>query len=436
MRRTFVRSTLAFSGLLALGITVIAQPAAAAPKGGNVIEEDDPASIGLPVTTEVKTLLPPVPEDLMNWASATQDRLENMNQFSTVSLSEDRKSAEIYWYGDATEVLNEALSAAPAAYPIDVVPTRYEPGQLRSAAMALLEAGELGGFPVTATWPDFDGSGLGVQVDGASAKRTVGPSEFQGFPVELSEGAVEPAIGRQDDNLHLGGSRLVRGLTGSRCSLGFSVQSTAASPIDGGMFASHCGNVNDAWLRPTTDPSTFVSMGKTAAEANDRDGAILTGTFFQPGVYIGSYTSQAYVGITTVNTPVNGTEICYSGSFSGTACGNIVSQPIYYYSLTGVGNITGLMTANPQGLPAFGNGDSGGPGFAVFQHTDGDLRISASTIISAIPSNNKSANCQGVPGSGPANSTNPSDRQCSHLGIVTRAKEIASSLGYTIKTVP
>ena len=110
-------------------------------------------------------------------------------------------------------------------------------------------------------------------------------------------------------------------------------------------------------------------MGSTGAEINNRDGAILTGTFFNPAVYIGSYTSDAYVGITTVNTPVNGTEICYSGSFSGTTCGNIVSQPIYNYSLTGVGNITGLMTANPQGLPAFGNGDSGGPGIAVFQHT-------------------------------------------------------------------
>ncbi|MCE7482944.1 S1 family peptidase [Microbacterium profundi] len=411
----------------------IATPATAT---SNVVEDDEPTSIDIPVTTDLKTLLPPVPEGLMNWASETQDRLESVNQFSTVSLSEDRKSAEIYWYGAATDALDEALTAAPAEYAVTVVPTLYEPGELRTAALDLLNAGEFNGSAVTATWPDFDGSGLGVQIDDMSANRGTGATEYQGFPVEVSEGEAAAAIGRQDDNLHLGGSRLVRASTGGRCSLGFSVQSTASSPTDGGMFAAHCGNVGDAWLRPTPTSGTYVSMGSTGAEINNRDGAILTGTFFNPAVYIGSYTSDAYVGITTVNTPVNGTEICYSGSFSGTTCGNIVSQPIYNYSLTGVGNITGLMTANPQGLPAFGNGDSGGPGIAVFQHTDGTLRISASTIISAIPSNNKSANCQGIPGSGPANSTNPNDRQCSHIGIVTRAKDIASSLGYSIKTVP
>jgi hypothetical protein len=392
----------------------------------------------IPVTVDLQTLLPPVPEALMDWASDTQERLADNDQFSTVSLSSDRKSAEIYWFGEQTEELSRALDDAPLAYPISIVPTAHEPGTLRRAALEVLASGDFGGAAVSATWPEFDGSGIGVKVEQSNNRRSAAPTitEYHGLPVEVTTGDFVPAVGRQDDNLHIGGSRLLK-TTGGACTLGFAVQAPndPSQYAQGGMFASHCGNVGDQWVRPSSTPGQYYTMGSTAVEVNDRDGAILHGTYFQPAVYIGSYTSNSYVGITSVNNPVNGTEICYSGSFSGTTCGNIVSQPIYNYNLAGVGAITGLMTANPQGLPGAGNGDSGGPGIVPVQHTDGSLRISASVIISAIPRYNKDANCQGEAGSGPPNSENPADRQCSHIVIATKARDIVNNLGYTIRTM-
>lgn len=200
------------------------------------------------------------------------------------------------------------------------------------------------------------------------------------------------------------------------------------------MFASHCGNIGDEWARPS-DTGAFYSMGSTGYEVDDRDGAILTKTFFQPAIYIGDWQSDAYVGITGVNNPVFNTEMCYSGSFSGTTCGSLVSVPVYNYSLGGVGDIVGVRTANPMGHPAVGNGDSGGPGVVPVAAPNGGVYLHASLIISAIPSNNKSANCQGVPGKGPVNSTNPADRQCSHIVAGTKARDIVNNLGWAIRTV-
>ncbi|WP_438354769.1 hypothetical protein [Microbacterium sp. CJ88] len=269
----------------------------------------------IPITTDLKTLLPPVSEELMNWASSTQDALADNSQFSTVNLADDRKSAQIYWYGERTPELTGALKEAPSAYTISVVPTAYEPGTLRQAALDLLDAGEFDGAAVTATWPKYDGSGIGIKVDQLASNRSADVPLYQGLPIEVSEGSATPAVGRQDDNLHIGGSRLIRSASGSQCTLGFAVQAPndPSQYAQGGMFASHCGDSGDQWVRPSST-GTYYYMGTTASEVNDRDGAILHGTFFQPAVYIGSYTSDAYVGITGVNNPVNGTEICYSES--------------------------------------------------------------------------------------------------------------------------
>lgn len=435
MRHSLTRGLLVAGTVVGLIATSVSPSFAAA----NDSSSDTESSVDIPATTDLKTLLPPVPEDLMKWASDTQTQFENDPQFSTVRLSDDRKSAEIFWHGDVTSDLTEAVAMAPATYPIEVESTAYQPGELRQAAVALLEQGTLSGATVTATWANPDGSGLGVEVIRDSAARSSeAQSEqaaFSGFPVEIAEGENVGTVGRLDDNLHIGGSRLLK-TTGGACSLGFAVQvpGEPGASGHGGMFASHCGNVGDSWVRPSSTSSVYA-MGSTAVEVNDRDGAILRGTYFQPAVYIGSYQSSSYVSVTSVNNPVANTEICYSGSFSGTTCGNLVSVPIYNYSLAGVGSITGLRTANPQGLPAAGNGDSGGPGIVVVRHTDGSLRISASVIISAIPANNKKANCQGVPGSGPDNSTNPADRQCSHIVTATKARDIANNVGYEIRTV-
>lgn len=418
--------TILVAGLSALAIF--------APFGAAANASEPEPELTQTTTTDLPTSLPPVPADLMSWASATQSDLTKDDQFLTVRLSDDRTGAEVFWHGETTAALEDALDAVPSAFDVSVEQTEYLPGELRRAATDLLAGGTLNGEEVTATWTIPDGSGIGVsleEVEGPSARRAL-PSEFAGFPLEVERGSNEAAIGRQDDDLHIGGSRIYNRENGGGCTMGFAVHDYQLN-IDGGMFASHCGNNGDRWAR--NGVSSLVALGTTRYELDQRDGAIITDTYFQPGVYIGSYTSDAYVLLTGVANPVQNTELCYSGSYSGTVCGNLVSVPNYNYTLTGVGAINGFRTAQLDGLPALGNGDSGGPSVVPVAAPSGGVYLWAGGITSAMPSNNKSANCQGVPGTGPVNSTNPADRQCSHIGISTRAFEIAQQFGFTIQTV-
>ena len=413
------------------GLCLLAPTAASA---SQPVPNDDATSeaAGASTVSDLKTALPPVPADLMTWAASAQDELISSDQFSTIRISDDRASAEVYWHGDTAPALTEALAEAPTAYPVDVVGTEFLPGLLRDTATELINAGSLAGQTVTSTAARADGSGIDVTVE-ASARpnaRYAPPTEVDGIPVNVTVGAADPAVGRQDDSNHIGGSRLVNQATFGECTLGFAVRNSAGA--NAGIFASHCGNVGNKWLRPS--PNGYVNMGTVASEVNNRDGAILTNTFFNPGVYIGSYTSDAFVTITGSANPVINTEICYSGSYSGTSCGNLVVQPLVNYSLTGVGTIIGHRTMNAQGLPAVGNGDSGGPGIIPVAAPGGGVYLWASSIISAIPTQNKSANCQGVPGEGPPNSTQ-AFRQCSPEAFATSARDIAGSGGYSIWTV-
>jgi hypothetical protein len=384
----------------------------------------------VPTRTALDTALPPVSAELMDWASATQEELSGLDEFSTVRLSDDRTGAEIYWHGQETPALDEALDEVPAGYWVDVAQTTYLPGALRDAAESLLAEGVLGGMPVTSTWANPDGSGVSATLatDTENAARRTSPTATHGFPLTVTAEELAPAVGRQNDNYHMGGSRLRNATAGNGCTLGFAVALPGDPATQGGMFASHCTAINDRWVRPS-DTSQVFSMGTATAEVNNRDGAILTGTFFSPGVYIGSYTSDAIVYITGVANPVQNTEICYSGSYSGTVCGSLVSVPTYNYSLASVpGTITGVRTAQTQGYPAAGNGDSGGPGVVPVSAPDGGVYLWAGTIISAIPTDSPTT-CQGVPGGG------ASDRRCSHIVASTKAHEIATTAGWLIRVV-
>jgi hypothetical protein len=120
-----------------------------------------------------------------------------------------------------------------------------------------------------------------------------------------------------------------------------------------------------------------------------------------------------------------GAEICYSGSFSGVVCGNIVQQTNVSYGVGGDLNaLTGTITLQSGGQPAVGNGDSGGPGYMLVSQ-NGTLKRYASLIISAIPSGSGTT-CTGVPGD--------ATRKCSAQVWATSAPLIAATLGWAIST--
>lgn len=184
------------------------------------------------------------------------------------------------------------------------------------------------------------------------------------------------------------------------------------------MFAAHCGSVGTQWVHPVpsaTVPGNYLA-GNTVLRDIYRDGAIIEGAYYEGGVWWGPYNSSAAFLLTGTATPVANASICFSGALSGTVCNNTVTATNVNYNLGGdLSSVTGVMTQNIAGIPAVGNGDSGGPGVIPVSY-NGSTYISASTIISAIPQGSSST-CTGTPGD--------AQRKCSATAYSTVAGDIA-----------
>lgn len=389
------------------------------------------------------TALPLVSEAMSKWSTETQNALAETDAFSTVRLADDRKSAAVYWFGEQSLELREAIAAA--SFPVEVVKTQHEPGALRDAATRIIQQPDaIPGITIRSTAAEPDGSGIAVGVDkvAPSSARNSGPvvdleqqlvaiAGTSGVPITVeTETTPSPGQGRLDNDVQVAGGRVYRGLTGVGCSTSFTTTRGGTTPIRGQMFAAHCvGSVGEQWTRPVAgNINSRADYGKVVSRQPSRDGAILEGRVYQNAVYIGSYTSDAAVKITGVSNPVANSEICYSGSFSGTVCGNMVTRPNVNYNLGGDLQINGLLTQNtPGNYPGAGNGDSGGPGIVPVASANGTV-LYAGTVISAIPDPSP-ATCQGVPGV-----PGDSGRKCSVYVYSTRASEIASQAGVSIMT--
>lgn len=71
-----------------------------------------------------------------------------------------------------------------------------------------------------------------------------------------------------------------------------------------------------------------------------------------------------------------GQEICYSGSYGGLKCGDIVKDTSDIYQFEGYPTqITGFRTEQSNSEPAAGHGDSGGPGNQLVSTSSGLKRM-------------------------------------------------------------
>ncbi len=113
-----------------------------------------------------------------------------------------------------------------------------------------------------------------------------------------------------------------------------------------------------------------------------------------PYVYVGVYNGNAIAPIAGyTGTPQVGNSVCYTGTQSGQVCSNTVTRVNQYicYSYIPAQCYGGLtVTEQSNGVPAAGNGDSGGPVISAI----GGVAY-ASGIISGI--SNPGSNCTGKP---------------------------------------
>ncbi|MGY1914194.1 hypothetical protein ABC795_05550 [Blastococcus sp. HT6-30] len=375
--------------------------------------------------------LPPVPENMGALASELSGRFVDDPQFAAVEVTLQRDKVIVYWHGKPSAAVLGMISTKPDVS-TEFRETRFKPGLLREAARRLLASNP----NVESAHARYDGSGLAVSLDPtvplANRPSQAALQAATGFPTTVDTQAPVAASTRQYDySYHLGGARIYHPLGDGRasgCTSGFAVRSQLDPAKQGMMFAAHCGTseLGNDWV--VSGANTYL-WGKTVAFDWDHDGAIIDSGFSQPYMWIGAYDTTNYTKINGGRNAYKNQELCYSGSYSGLVCGNVVTETGVLYKLDNgkLSNITGFMTQQKSGTPAAGNGDSGGPGYEVTYDTySGSYKRYAVGIISAIPMNSP-AECLGVPGS-----TAENGRKCSPTVYATSVISITNQLGWSV----
>lgn len=445
MGKVEARLRLVIAPVAVIALAAIAVPAVGTDDGPHWPPQDAPRVLGAPPqsaedlaagadgTADAEALaLPPVPEAMHRLASNLSEQFGADPYFSAAEVTEDRSQVIVYWYGDPSSEVRAAAAGEPTVETV-FEQTEFLPGELRAAAYELVTSNPA----VAAAAALYDGSGIRVSLNASSARARstdAGIRADVAFPVTFDDLAPTPAYAntRQSDlEYHLGGARITSWNTGGGCTSGFAVVKDDNPDVQGIMFAAHCGAVGEQWVTPdiTVTPEVWYLWGETVARDVLNDGGIQDTRWSQPLVWTAEWNSNVYTLINGEASSYIGQEICYSGSYSGLLCGNIVNSTTEIYSLGGdLTAVFGMRTEQQAGLPAVGNGDSGGPGYQLLNTSSG-LKRYAVGIISAIPTGS-GATCRGVPGGAGSNG-----RKCSSTVWYTSVITIGNNLGWHVPTV-
>ncbi|MFC6023075.1 hypothetical protein ACFP2T_43855 [Plantactinospora solaniradicis] len=318
----------------------------------------------------------------------------------------ERNTLRLYWHGTMPAAITAEIGRARSAGITVVVQSApYTEAELRRETERLvrlpLHSGKPSNQRVMAAMPKPDGSGIKVSIGGLpagtsteSALRSV-PALASEFPLTVDvTSRLAPASRWYDWEPYYGGGYMERTAGGS-CSNAFGVTGLngAATYL---LSAAHCGP--GEWRTGAVDfgngPewNTFGSTIATRDLAHDghaihtplgSDAAVYHGPPVNPNNNDLGATSGIRVGGASRNTI--GNLVCTSGSYTGTVCGIRVAATGISYRFEppehGVGVMTNMVNAQLPGVSVAGNGDSGGPVYAI---RTTDQRAIARGVISAI----------------------------------------------------
>lgn len=352
-------------------------------------------------------------------------------QFASAEVPPGRDRVIVHWHGKQSTGLSRVLSGH-ASIPAEIRQTKFQPGVLRQRASKLIESDmDLKSFSI-----NHDGSGIRISVSKDARSRKPAKEIVRQYqeklqaPVELAESSPEPVYSfkRQfDDYWHLGGARLyswTNGTYNGACSSGFAVRQNGTGN-EGTMFAAHCALAGSQWSAWDLGPY-YYPWGNVTANDYYHDGSIIHSGRSYGFIWTSTWDSDVYSQINGDTYAYIGQEVCYSGSYSGLKCGNIVKATAETYNWENYPTqITAFRTEQSNSEPAAGNGDSGGPGYALVSTASGVKRLAVG-IISARPTIS-GTNCQGVPGS-----SAPDGRKCSSTVWATSVPSIAAATGWYI----
>lgn len=429
-RRTVISST----GLLA---AVLFLPFAAVSAGASSPDDPQPGptlEVGLTTSEAVVDALvyKPVTVEQNDWLASVASQFEQNDNYTATEISLDRTAIIVTWFGALDPALERLVAAPPADTVVNVEESKYPGGALR-AAVADAFANPPEGVQLSSGGVNPDGSGIEVEVvadPGARLDVDALAAELGGkVPVVVTVAdPVTPYYGRWNDPYHIGGGFIYNTSTGGGCTSGFAT--IRGGTQKGMMTAAHCGVVGNVFGR--SDSAAFPTgglwgYGTAALRTTASDGLIIEApnNHFQSYIWTGTWNTDttSLLPVSGVATLVSGSELCFSGSYSGLRCGSVVDNPSATWSLGGdLTDISGVRTTSNS--DAAGQGDSGGSGVVVVASSSGWSYL-AGSIVSGGPGS-PSDTCPGKPGT----------RVCGPVVFSGRASDIAAQTGVAIQITP
>ncbi|RLV56654.1 hypothetical protein D9V41_06205 [Aeromicrobium phragmitis] len=276
-----------------------------------------------------------------------------------------------------------------------------------------LSGTKVGNATIWGSGPNLEHDGLIVYAEpdeNALARGTQNLEDFettvQGFEATVRlESKPIAAVGSHRfadyEEPHLGGAYMNRVNYGCTTGIPIGQPSTLRSIAT----AHHCAPHGTPYYAGQNQNVPIGSMVHTSRNNSDIS-RLYPATTWAPYVYVGPFNSALVAPIRGLQSvPYTTSNVCYSGAFTGTICGNTVEGIVNGLTVEvpgqGIQTYDNLiLTRHSQGLAAAGQGDSGGP--ALINSGGNSL---ASGVISAIqPHNGAWDTCNGL-----------GDRACSRL---------------------
>lgn len=263
-----------------------------------------------------------------------------------------------------------------------------------------------------------------------AARQGAGDARFDGIPVSvLVDGEVERASRDYDTAPFKAGADISRASTTADmihvCTSAFAVLAYRNGAFEEQLLtADHCGVApgSSTWRTGYYSASPVVGTQINANTATDI--MKLRGQSYGPYMYYGPNNANTAVAVKGYATPIVNAYVHYSGARSGTGYNSVVTHTNLTVSYPGAGTYSGISrTVHPTGLKVIGNGDSGGPVFAL--NSAGE--VFAVGVISGMQS--ATDECRGDP----ADAT----RKCSDIALYAQLNDyFATNPLDVVLTVP
>jgi hypothetical protein len=333
------------------------------------------------------------------------------NGYAGIVAAPENRAIILYWRGDVPASVRAVIDAVG---PVEVRPARYSLAEMSAVTKQLLASSDPKRTTVAEVSPNVDGSGVTVRAVGGrldSAAASVASSSRVAVNVESVGGRPQLTSRFNDSAPYYGGARWGYANSNPFCSTGWPVWRNGRTMM---LTAAHCAPSGAQAYDGGND-----YMGLTRDRWQNLDSMLIdvsSGPFMFDGDIYSNW-SKPIVGVTSV---YYGSWLCTSGAKSGVICSMQVTKTGAAYTSGGVWVYPSYRATKVGSGPVSGEGDSGGPVFAL--DTD-PSRVRAVGIITA-GEHGTNTWCQGDQG-----------RTCYAATYFVHVYDSGDSIGFSIRTL-